>query len=545
MFFWFFTLAQVIHFKILNKFFVMSDLSLVGEAARNLNFIFGVFGKKSILFFLFTLLMGIIVFILIKRKYTSKNIQRKNVYILITIILIVVVRYGAVYKLGPEVDEQEWNVWNYSKNVYNIYANSNRSLRVFGVYEYFFRDNYLNIKKRLFNNHTVLINEIEDYHKKKETVLEKNELTGIFENKNLILIMLESIDNWLIMDDTMLTLSEFKKTGWNFINYYSPSFGGGSTLNAEFSALTGLHSPVQGNVGYRFARNLFPYSLPNLFKNNGYSVNSLHFNYGYFYNRTNLHKALGFDNHYALLDMGYSYDTAYDSELINNNNIYKLLVPDNNKFMTFVTTYTAHGPYDKTNERCNQIFADNPSLLSNDDYELNCIKELSNITDGFIKRLVLKLKEDNLLDDTVIVFFTDHFAYSYSKVTSIKNTTDGNLIQNVPFIIWHNNLKSKTIDTYVNSFDLTPTLANLFGLDYNINHYIGTDAFSRAHNNFVYFPDYSWYDGTIYYQCADIEGDLNKDYIIETTKKVNKKITINEAILNSDYYRYIFNHNQK
>lgn len=545
MFFWFFTLAQVIHFKILNRFFVMSDLSLVGEANQNLNFILGALNLKSILFFSVTLIIGIVVFILIKRKYAFKKVISKRKYILSSIILIVLVRYGAVYNLGPGVDEIEWNVWNYPRNVYKVYTNSNRSLLVSGVYEYFFRDNYLNIKKRLFNNSMALIKEINAYQKEQETVFEKNELTGNFENKNLILIMLESIDNWLVTDDNMPALSRLKNSGWDFTNHYSPNFGAGNTLNTEFSALTGLHSPVWGNVGYRFAHNLFPYSLPNLFKNNGYSVNSLHFNNGYFYNRTNLHKALGFDNHYALLDMGYSSDTAYDTEIINNNSIYKLLVPNANKFMTLVTTFTAHGPYGKINDICKEIFTDNPSLLSNDDYELNCIKELSNITDEFIKNLVLKLEEDNLLDDTVIVLFTDHFAYGYSKITSIKGTTDGNLIQNVPFIIWQNNLTPKTIDTFVTPFDLTPTLANLFGFDYNINYYIGTDAFSHAHDNFVYFPDYSWYDGNIYYKGDNIENDLNKDYIIETTKRVNKKITINEAILNSDYYRYIFNRNRK
>ena len=42
----------------------------------------------------------------------------------------------------------------------------------------------------------------------------------------------------------------------------------------------------------------FKNSLLLIFKNKGYTVNSIHANNGGFYSRTNLHKAYGYENHY-------------------------------------------------------------------------------------------------------------------------------------------------------------------------------------------------------------------------------------------------------
>ena len=164
---------------------------------------------------------------------------------------------------------------------------------------------------------------------------------------------------------------------------------------------------------------------------------------------------------------------------------------------------------------------------------------MSKITDEFLQTLIKRLEEDKLLDNTVLVIFTDHYAYGYSKVHEVKNIDDNNMIQNVPFIIWSKDIESKTIDTIIDSIDITPTIANLFGLDYNSKHYIGTDVFSSNHDNFVYFPDYSWYDGNIYYKGGHITSYDNQEYVKETSMKVNKKIELNDAILNSDYYRYL------
>ena len=109
------------------------------------------------------------------------------------------------------------------------------------------------------------------------------------------------------------------------------------------------------------------------------------------------------------------------------------------------------------------------------------------MTDEFIQNLIKRLEDDQLIDDTIIVLFTDHYAYGYSNVYEVKNISDVNLVQNVPFIIWYNNIDSKVIDTLVDSTDITPTVASLFGLNFDEKYYVGTNVFGDKHDNFVYF----------------------------------------------------------
>ena len=62
--------------------------------------------------------------------------------------------------------------------------------------------------------------------------------------------------------------------------------------------------------------------------------------------------------------MEFSIETMDDRELITNDDIYELIVPSKNqKFMSFITTFSAHGPYDETNTLCSKIFQENKKLL--------------------------------------------------------------------------------------------------------------------------------------------------------------------------------------
>ena len=66
---------------------------------------------------------------------------------------------------------------------------------------------------------------------------------------------------------------------------------------------------------------------------------------------------------------------------------------------------------------------------------------------------------------------------------------------------------------------------------------MGDDVFSENHEKFVYFPDGSWYDGTIYSNDIDKINANEDKFIAETSKKVNTKIKINEEIILSDYFK--------
>lgn len=525
-------LSQIIHFKILGKYFSIVSLFSAGEGADYLGYVIKSINWQMIIVVLLSLISAIFALVLLKKnKNVILNFKYKKIIIPILVLFAILFRVAARGKLGNPISNTAWDAWKNPKNVYVNFSNSNRSFMVSGMYEYIFRDTYLYIKQKLNPNTKENIKEIDEYIKNLNIEREENEYTNIFKDKNLIMIMLESIDDWLVTEDIMPTLTKIEEEGINFENRYAPFYGAAMTINSEFASVSGIYSVTSEKAIYNYSNNNFDYSLPSLFKKEGYAVNSIHMNNGEFYNRKNFHIGLGFDKHYALSDMNFKSDFEYDSNIALDDNSYNLIVSDD-KFMTLITTYSPHIPY-QNNYMCDKLISEANWLIEKDNDELTCLKLLANETDNFIKILLERLEKDNYLDNTIIVIYTDHYSYGYSKIYDVKNTNDKNLIQKTPLVIWEKGIEHQNIKTLIDTADIPVTLFNMFGIKYNPKLYMGTDVFSSYHENFVYFADYSWFDGEYY----SIDG-LENEYTKSISKIVNEKNTINGKIILSDYYNY-------
>ena len=528
-----YTLAQLIHFNVLDRIITFTDVLVADQGAG----MFGYILKQIKPIYLIINILSITSLIIStkiinKRKQIKISKKKKTKISILFIILIILTRQLAITSLGNKVDNDSWNFWSTEKNIYIDYNSPSRSFIISGIYEYFFRDIYTYFRDLTKENNNNDIKEITEYIDNLNYQKENNEYTNIFKDKNVIIIMLESIDSWLIQEDTMPTLTKMKNTGIDFTNRYSPAFGGGSTINTEFASLTGLYATVTNKPIFRYDDNNYDYSLPNLFKNNGYVVNSLHMNTGTFYNRSNFHISLGFENHYAMSDIEKDINFEYDTNLINNKESYNNIINKDNKFITFITTYSAHVPY-INNKMCKHLDT-KPFEIKNDE-ETTCAKTLANETDNFLKLLIEKLEQDNLLEDTILVLYTDHYTYGYSDTSKWTNIKDTKLSQHTTFTIWNPNIENKKIDKYCDTADIPVTLFNMFGIDYNPNLYMGTDIFSKYHEEFVYFNDYTWLTKEIYYEGKETN---NIKYIKETSTKVNNKIQINEKMITSNFYKH-------
>ena len=375
--------------------------------------------------------------------------------------------------------------------------------------------------------------EVSEFLSSRDLETKENKYTGIFQNKNLIYIMLESGDDWLITKDTMPTLYKLKETGWDFTNRYSPFFYGGYTFNAEFAANTGIYL-TEGFSEYE--NNYFPFSLPNLFKNAGYKVNSFHMNNGDFYKRNTFHKSFGYEHYYGNYNNneeksnGYNY--IYDVSWIRNEETYNKLVNKNEKFMSLIITYSMHLPY-FNNGICEQAIKNGKITYKPwEEREIVCLHELAYQSDLFLKELIEKLEHDDLLNETVLVIFADHNTYGYSDkefLAKVKGTNDLNLQQKTPLIIWSEDIENQKIDILMDTADLVPTLANLFGLNYDANNYLSTDVFSDYHDKYIYFQYGEWLTEDGKYSKKEKDNNM--------TKKVMDIIKYNKYILKTDYYK--------
>lgn len=542
--------AEYLHFSILKRFFTFSDILLTKEGSDYFLYAISKTSFKIILVIIISLLcMGITLYLIKKTDEINKNKYYYICLILATVTLVSGTRMLAVHKLGKATDPLTWEASYKPKNIYLDFNNQNKSLEVSGIYELLFRSTYLYFKDNILLNKGKIIDEInEELNENNElsspTMNNKNDSDyyGTLKGKNVIYILMESVDSWLVTKDVMPTLYNLEQTGLNFTNRYSPAFGGGQTINSEFAMNTGLYAVNNSKAIYNYDKNDFSESIANKLKANNYSAISIHTNTGNFYNRTYFHEALGYDKHYALSDMKNINHTDYnyynDSSLVKNDETYNLIVREE-PFFSFIITYSAHVPYDDTNDRC----TGNPYNLNVEgNKELSCIRNLARETDEMLRVLIERLKEDNLLDNTVLVLATDHYAYGYGDQASIKkykNTNNDYLLQKVPLVIWSPDLKHENIDTLMDTADILPTLLYMMGIDYNPNYYIGTNVFSSNHDNFVYFSNDIFYDGNTFYDGNNKE---TKDSSVdETIKTIRKKIDLNNKFIISDYFRTVRN----
>lgn len=517
LFFYLFLLIHIIYFDILDNFFGISEIFYRGEGATQINVIIQSLDLKFLIFFVINTLLFITTVCLLK-KWNWNLFKDNKLFIIIVLIISFVLRCGAIISLGDFSKVNNWINYSTPRSSYHKWANRTECINITGLFEYTIRDIYVFIRDRFSFAKAKNIKSIDEYFEGNYREKEVNEYSDIFEDKNLIIIQLETIDSWLVNSKNMPFFTGLMKSGINFTNRYAPSWGGGQTFNTEYSVNTGLYIPVNGYNIYDSAINYYPYSLANLFKDKGYNVNSIHFNQGYFYNRSEMHKTFGYDNHYALMDLGYNYDDVIDDEyLIDNDEIFNMIASDG-KFMSYIITYSAHVPYDE-NVLCDTHYYQ--ELEVKDNNELTCINKLSRISDNFIKKLVNKLDKIEKLDDTVLVFVTDHYAYGYNDeyVKQVKGGSTKDILEKVPFVIWSNDIESKEVDTYLGTSDILPTLANMFNLDYDQNKMIGTDVFSSYHDNYVYFNDYTLVG----------EGTASKE-------EITKKVDTNDNIIKSNYY---------
>lgn len=534
-------LVHAIYFSYFKNFFDFSSLQYAGEAGAYLTDAI----KNSPIWVFITAFITI-TFAFFSVKFIPYESKKFNYKQLVTIIILfIAVHMFTPSTLGKAVTS--WDAWRKPRNVYNVFNDNNRSMQVAGFYEYNFRNFYVNFLKqeeKTEDENTELLEEkfsadTSDY---------ENEYTALFKDKNVIFVQLESIDSFLVTKEIMPTLYSLKNNSINFNNHFSFVSGGGSTFNSEYMVNTGYTTPITINKGaYTFSKNNYSYSLPNLLKNAGYTVNAFHMNTPEYYSRSVNYKSFGYDSFNSLktLDNGKYYtDNSFwlDTELIKNPTFNELIFNENQKFASYIITYSAHMPFQVNKGVCSLLVEDKETELS----EYECLKLQAKETDDMIKLLLENLEEKGLIDDTILVLYADHYLYTLNDKTLLDEfkTTENNLINQTTWMIWSNNMKKKNINDVTSQLNILPTVANLLGLEYHPNYYLMPDALDNNYKGFVFFSDYSWYDGNVYVDNGIVTngGKISEQELDEKNNLVNQLIKINDAVLTTDYFKNIKSH---
>ena len=187
--------------------------------------------------------------------------------------------------------------------------------------------------------------------------------------------------------------------------------------------------------------------------------------------------------------------------------------------------------------------------IENPDYqptELDCLKIQAHETDNMLGLLIQNLKDKGLYDNTVLAVFADHYVYTLTDKTILSQykDTETNLINHTDFFIWSSDMKYTEVKKTTSQLNILPTLLNLFNLYNHPNYYIGEDALDDSYSGYVFFNDFSWYDGKRYVNSkGEIVKGLNAtpDYINLMSDKINNLIKKNDEVLKNNYFKIIKN----
>ena len=180
-----------------------------------------------------------------------------------------------------------------------------------------------------------------------------------------------------------------------------------------------------------------------------------------------------------------------------------------------------------------------------------------------LQRMITKLEDAGIADDTVICLTSDHYPYGLEDTKTFGNTEDyvtdlyGHDVKtdwekdHNSWIIWSGCLENEykdmvcEIDTPTYSLDIVPTLSNLFGLEYDSRLLVGRDVFSEQ-EALVLWNNHSWittegkYDSKEQKFYPNKGKKVDKEYVERIKNIVKNKITFSKNTIDNDYYGILF-----
>lgn len=385
-----------------------------------------------------------------------------------------------------------------------------------------------------------------------KTITDKNDYTGMFKDKNLIVIMMESANDIFINQEYYPNFYKLYSEGWSWDNNYSPR-NSCATMNNEFSGMTSLYSIYNTCTASKYKNNSYFESIFNLFNKQNYVTFSSHDYTEAYYPRSTIHKNMGSGEYYGVQKLGISYSNEYknwanDDEFMEA--VLKIIdkkTSNKEHFMTWLTTVSSHQPYSVDSIQGDKYY----NMTKDTGYPSDVRRYMSKlkILDDGLGVLLKGLEDRGILDDTVIVLYGDHYPYGISKehlneVLEYDTEEDMNAEQ-VPFVIYNSTVEAKKFDQYTFYLNILPTLANLFDLDYDPRYYLGTDLFSNDAESLTVFADGSWKNEVGYYNAKKnkMKYYTDKTYTTEELNEINNeistKVNISSTVIKENYFEHL------
>ncbi len=420
------------------------------------------------------------------------------------------------------------------------------AIKYLGIYYYHYYDIHGYVKQKLKINSRLSKEDkatLVSFFKNKTTAVTAPEYKGIAQGKNLIIVQLESIQDFFInkkLNGHEITpnMNKLIKDSIYFSNFHY-QIGSGNTSDAEFLTNNSLYPLRDSSVYYQYPSNKYE-SLPNILKSKGYNVYAFHAYKPGFWNRAEMYKAIGFNKFYSekdfkqdeVIGIGISDTSLFRQSLAK--------IDKSKPFYSFMITLSSHFPFDYFGSKYSF------GVGKYEGTTFGRYIKATNYVDNSIGELVKALKKEGLYDNTVLVIYGDHYGvarYQSEDLRDYLKTTNSDIdwfkYQKVPCILHYPGLKNGDIvATTGGQIDIMPTLANIMG--FSAPHMLGKDllntkdGFAVLRNGSFYTDKYFYYSETDTAYDLDTKQPIDKSILADKLKKHLNELRISDMIIQNN-----------
>lgn len=326
--------------------------------------------------------------------------------------------------------------------------------------------------------------EIENFFASNKSKPAPDSLFGILKGKNVILLQIESLENYIINQsieghEITPNLNRIAKSSMRFSNFYE-QVRNGISVDADLMVNTSLLPTNQGTSFIRFPWNTYR-SLPVILKELGYYSAAFKIDNSSYYKWVSALTSMGYDKCYDIQKFETSGIITHNlNDSVSLGKFPGMIAELPRPFLAFFATMSSHFPF-VVNESDVEFHFNNPMYNS----PLGNYYQTLHYSDKFIYKFIEDLNKSGLSDSTVLVIYGDHTSihrFYGDFIRQIISPTDieNDFSRRVPLFIIAPNLPKMEINTICGQTDLLPTLLYLLGIDPNRQdlHFVGHNIFS-------------------------------------------------------------------
>lgn len=470
-----FLFANAMYFGYFNKLISIDAFTQAGQVGDVLDSIKELLNFKRLALLLDLPIIAAYLIAIRKNKTISKlNIsERKSKRLLLTSTVTVIILFIYITTIGQIKAVASDEIYSfYTSNLINYFKKDNEV------------ENFLTEEDKLE----------ELIHRETQT----NEFTAIGENRNLIVIQVEALQNFVLFREingfeiTPNLNKLVKDSATIYYDNYFQLVGKGNTSDAEVATLNSLYPSLEEPTNTLYYDNSY-YGLPWILRDNGYTTWAFH---GYkrdFWNRDKAYASEGFQKFIAQDDFVFDNYIGFgipDREFFKQSLEYikELDQIDENPFFAFLITLTSHTPFKMPpNEKYTDLGELEGTLTGNYIHAIH-------YTDMEVGRFIENLKSEGLYENSIIAIYGDHFGIAAYDETESENAGkitneryDYDTMMNIPLLIHvpGENI-NKTVSTVGSQLDFLPTILNIMGIKNEKGIMFGKDLNGEFTDNYVF-----------------------------------------------------------